>query len=156
MNFGTTYRLVEYEYTKQPIIVWDETRHEKTCFCHMRTTKAHMSYSRNFKILVTLINWADRFESYLVENPEDRFSCDGAQMVYSSHLLFTNLSKTTATPSFSSFISTSRTIPGNRFPLHSSQQYSSDQSLSWALLHVMFHFMIKLYNMTFRHYLDLF
>ena len=30
--------------------------------------------------LASLCSWAGRFESYLVENPEDRFSRDVAQM----------------------------------------------------------------------------
>ena len=38
-------------------------------------------YSRNFKSLSGLISWADRFESYLVANPEDRFCPDVAQIV---------------------------------------------------------------------------
>ena len=33
-------------------------------------------YSRNFKTLASLWSWADRFESYLVANPEGRFSRD--------------------------------------------------------------------------------
>ena len=35
-------------------------------------------YSRNFKTLASLFSWADRFESYLVKNPKDRFSHDEA------------------------------------------------------------------------------
>ena len=31
---------------------------------------------RNSMTLASLRSWADRFESYLVENPEDRFSHD--------------------------------------------------------------------------------
>ena len=34
----------------------------------------------NFMTLASLFSWADRFESYLVENPKDRFSCDEAHM----------------------------------------------------------------------------
>ena len=30
--------------------------------------------------LASFFNWADRFESYLVENPEHRFSRDEAHM----------------------------------------------------------------------------
>ena len=30
--------------------------------------------------LASLFSWADWFESYLVENTEDRFSCDEAQI----------------------------------------------------------------------------
>ena len=61
-----------------------EPHHEKTCFCHMRTTKLQFSlriravwsvpllfaawivstcYSRNFKPLASLISWAGRFKS---------------------------------------------------------------------------------------------
>ena len=36
-------------------------------------------YSQNFKTLVSLCSWAGRFESYLVANPEDRFTRDKAQ-----------------------------------------------------------------------------
>ena len=38
-------------------------------------------------ILANFFSWADRFESYLVENPEDRFSRDEAHM--GKILLFT-------------------------------------------------------------------
>ena len=37
-------------------------------------------YVQNFKTLSGLCGCADRFESYLVANPEDRFSRDEAQM----------------------------------------------------------------------------
>ena len=37
-------------------------------------------YIRNFKILASLCLWAGRVESYLVTNPEDRFSRDEAHM----------------------------------------------------------------------------
>ena len=84
----------------------NEPRHEKTCFSHMRTTKVQISlrirevwfstfvvryldgilntssfYLRNFKTLACLCTWAGRFESYLVANPEDRFSRDVAQII---------------------------------------------------------------------------
>ena len=36
-------------------------------------------YSQNFKTLASIYSWAGTFESYLVENPEDR-SHDGAQL----------------------------------------------------------------------------
>ena len=35
-------------------------------------------YSRNLKTLASLCSWADRFESYMVGNPEDRFSWCGS------------------------------------------------------------------------------
>ena len=80
-----------------------EARHEKTCLCYMRTTKVQISlrvravrsaalmfadrwynipsfYIRNFKTLASFCSWAGPFESYLVANPEDRFSRDGAQL----------------------------------------------------------------------------
>ena len=52
----------------------NEPHHEKTCLCHMRTTKAQIS-------LASVGIWAGRFESYLVANTEDRFSRDVAQMI---------------------------------------------------------------------------
>ena len=36
----------------------------------------------NVMTLARLCSWADRFESYLVENPEDRFSHDMAQIYF--------------------------------------------------------------------------
>ena len=38
-------------------------------------------YTRNFKPLPSFCDCADRFESYLVWNPEDRFSCDEAHII---------------------------------------------------------------------------
>ena len=73
--------------------------HEKTCLCHMRTTKVHISLRirtvwsapllynissfciRNFKPLASFCGCPGRFESYLVENPKDRFSCDEAHIL---------------------------------------------------------------------------
>ena len=37
-------------------------------------------YIGNFMTLASFFSWADRFESYLVENSEDRFSRDEAHM----------------------------------------------------------------------------
>ena len=37
-------------------------------------------YIGNFMTLASFFSWADRFESYMVENPEDRFSRDEAHM----------------------------------------------------------------------------
>ena len=98
----------------------NEPHHEKTCLCHMRTTKAQIRlriravwsapllfaaanlrslisafivrcldsiydtsscYIRNFKTQASLCPWAGVFESYLVTNPEDRFSCVAAQIL---------------------------------------------------------------------------
>ena len=36
---------------------------------------------QNLKPLASLCSWAGRFESYLVENPEDRFSSDEPQLL---------------------------------------------------------------------------
>ena len=35
---------------------------------------------QNFKPLASLCSWAGQFEAYPVGNPEDRFSCDEAQL----------------------------------------------------------------------------
>ena len=35
-------------------------------------------YTGNFMTLASFFSWVDQFESYLVENPEDRFSRDKA------------------------------------------------------------------------------
>ena len=73
-----------------------EQRHEKSCLCNIRKTKAQISmriravwsaplfslprlyiisscYICNFMTLSCFCSWAARFESYLVENPEDVF-----------------------------------------------------------------------------------
>ena len=76
-----------------------EPRHEKTCLCHMRTTKAQSEqhlccslprsynsssfYIRDFKPLASFFDCAGRFASYLVENPEGRFSRDVAYFISS-------------------------------------------------------------------------
>ena len=52
-----------------------EPRHEKTCFCHMWTTKAFVvcslnsCYVQNFKTLASFSSWAGWFEFNLVANP---------------------------------------------------------------------------------------
>ena len=78
-----------------------------TCLCHMWTTKMQISlriravwsascyslprwyntctssfYIRNFKPLASFLSWVGRFESYLIANPEDRFSCDVAHTYF--------------------------------------------------------------------------
>ena len=99
LNHSVNYDSNHYVNLKWLLLI--EPRHEKTCLCHIRTTKAHINlriravkcslpgwyntstcYSRNFKTLVCLWSWADRFESHLVANPEDRFSRDVAQLAY--------------------------------------------------------------------------
>ena len=85
--------------------IWYGPRHEKTYLCHMRTTKAQIClrihtvwsasllslprlyktssfYIRNFKPLPSFCGCAGRFVSYLVTNPEDRFSRDEAHMIF--------------------------------------------------------------------------
>ena len=88
------------------LILIYEPRHEKTCLCHiLKNNKcadqlAHPCrlistfiircldsiifissfYIRNFKPLASFCGCAGWFESYLVENPEDRFSHDEAHM----------------------------------------------------------------------------
>ena len=66
-------------------------------------------YIQNFKPLASLCSWAGRFESYLVANPEDRFSRDVAQegILFPSqkcdnvqHLLFTTLETISRVSSF--------------------------------------------------------
>ena len=79
-----------------------ELHHEKSCLCHMQTTKAQISLHiwsapllfvawivwippltiAKISDLASLISWAGRFESYLVANPEDRFSSDGAHLYF--------------------------------------------------------------------------
>ena len=73
-----------------------EPRHEKTCLCRMRKTKAQSDqrlccslpryyntssfYIRNFKPLPSFCGCAGRLESTLVAHPEDIFSRDEAHM----------------------------------------------------------------------------
>ena len=45
-------------------------------------------YSRNFKTLASLCSWAGRFESYIVANPENRFSRDVTHLFLFAFLLF--------------------------------------------------------------------
>ena len=87
--------------------MYNEPRLEKTCLSYMRTTKAQISlriravwsapllfaakislgfYIRNFKTLASFCGCAGRFESYLVENTEDRVSRDEDLMLVLLHL----------------------------------------------------------------------
>ena len=58
-------------------------------FCQMRTIKVQISLHIHavwsapllFDTLAGLCSWADWFDSYLVENPEDRFSRDEDQII---------------------------------------------------------------------------
>ena len=49
---------------------------QRLYFSLPRWYTASSFYIRNFKALARFWSWAGRFESYLVENPEDRFSHD--------------------------------------------------------------------------------
>ena len=96
----------------------NEPLHEKTWLSHMRIAKVQISlcihwvwsapllfttrwyntfsfYIRNFKTLACVCSWAGRFESYLVANPEDRFSHDEARIVTSAWGLIQSQSKET-------------------------------------------------------------
>ena len=73
--------------------------HDKTCFCHMRTTRVQISlhirnqhlclpgqyktssfYIQNFKPLPSFSGCTGWFVSFLVANPNNRFSCDEAEL----------------------------------------------------------------------------
>ena len=74
---------------------------EKTCLCHTLNNRAMHTRSLISTFVVrcldsiipilakskisTFCSWAGRFESYLVTNREDRFSCDMAQVTFSFH-----------------------------------------------------------------------
>ena len=101
-----------------------EPHHEKTCLCNMRKIKAQISlripavwsapllfaswivlFLRwNFMSLASLCGWADWFESYPVENPEDSFSDDEAQLylnfLYFYGILNSHMSPVTRKPVF--------------------------------------------------------
>ena len=65
-----------------------EPHHAKTCLCHMRTTIAQISLRIRAiwptPLLFAACGCAGRFESYLVANPEDRFSRDEAHWCHHS------------------------------------------------------------------------
>ena len=44
--------------------------------------KSFISDCKNCKLLASFYGCADRFESYVVENPEDRFSRDAAHLTH--------------------------------------------------------------------------
>ena len=56
------------------------TKYEKIKQFQRGTLLAHNARSP-FNTLTSLFSWADRFESYLVANPEDRFFRNMAHMV---------------------------------------------------------------------------
>ena len=51
------------------------------CFSLPRQYNTSSFYTRNFKPLPSFCGCTGRFESYLVKNPEDKFSRDGAHLV---------------------------------------------------------------------------
>ena len=53
---------------------------QRLCCSLSRQYNISSFYILNFKTLGSFCGCADRFVSYLVENPEDRFSCDEAQL----------------------------------------------------------------------------
>ena len=90
-------------------------------------------YIQNFKPLASLCSWAGWFESYRIENPEDRFSCDVAhlELMTKSHLEISAKNKITRKDA-------THTLPLN-VPKHSKTNKmtvcpaQSDQSLDCAL-----------------------
>ena len=55
---------------------------QRLCYSLLRYYNISSFYIQNFKPLASLCSWADRFESYLVKNPEDRFSRDEAHFIH--------------------------------------------------------------------------
>ena len=53
---------------------------QRLCCSLPRSYTASSFYVRNFKTLASFWSWAGQFESYLVANPEDRFSRDMAHI----------------------------------------------------------------------------
>ena len=63
---------------------------QRLCYSLLRQYNTSSFYSQNFNRLVNLCSWADRFESYLVKDPEDRFSHDEAHFMlcfYTQYLI---------------------------------------------------------------------
>ena len=63
-----------------------------------------VSFIRNFKTLTSFCGCAGRFVSYLVANPEDRFSCDKAHVAYLRFCLKTRTACTSMNSSKSTWI----------------------------------------------------
>ena len=77
--------------TRKPVYaICEQQKHRSACastqsdqhLCCSLPRQYNISsiYIGNFMILASFFSWADRFESYLLENPEDRFSRDEAHM----------------------------------------------------------------------------
>ena len=74
----------------EPYAICEQQRRRSACasaqsdqhlYCSLpRQYDIFSIYIGNFMTLASFFSWADRFESYLVENPEDRFSRDEAHM----------------------------------------------------------------------------
>ena len=58
------------------------------CCSLLRQHNTSSFYIQNFKPPAGLYGCAGRFESYLVVNSEDRFSCDEAQLKMAYHFYF--------------------------------------------------------------------
>ena len=61
---------------------------QRLCCSLPRYYNSSSFYIQNFKPLASVCGCAGRFESYLVGNPEDRFSCDEAHTLYMHFLAF--------------------------------------------------------------------
>ena len=80
---------------KKPVfVVCEQHRRRPACafaqsdqlLCDSLFEKYHMltCYRRNFNLLASLCSWGHWFETRFVDNPEDRFCRDEAQMAYFS------------------------------------------------------------------------
>ena len=84
-------------------------------------------YIRNFMPLGSLCSWAGRFESYLVGNPEDRFSRDKDSVCLRflfRHIMSTQM--TIATPPHLNMLF----APNHAIPLSSFSRYRNDLKFS--------------------------
>ena len=99
-NVSSMRTFLIFLYTEDPLY---EPRHEKTCLCHMQTTKAQIS--RTFKPLPSFCGCAGRFESYLVGNSEDMFSHDMAHiMSYTSQFFYNVIGSCTKVLTYFEFL----------------------------------------------------
>ena len=89
MRFTSKY---EPHHDKPAFAICEQQRHRSACafalsdqhLCCSLLGQYNTStcYIQNFKTLASLWCWADRFESYLVGNPKDRFSRDMAHITF--------------------------------------------------------------------------
>ena len=61
------------------------------CCSLLSTYNAYTCEIQTFKPLASLCSWAGRFESYLVRNPEDRFSRDVAHLIMTVRKVYVEL-----------------------------------------------------------------